>query len=293
MFRKSVMPFRREFTLTQHRLMTKHITNARTKSHSVYRNKNRVQSVERAIRILHTFSPNTPKWGVTRLSHHLHLPKTIVLRLLETLEDAGFVEQDHTDRTYYLGRSIYELAGTYASHNELIRISHSFLQDLVGETGFTSQLAIRDGLEVMSLLAVESPMVVRAVFHPGLRRPIHATATGKVLLSALSDETVKTLLSDTQLPAITSKTITEVEELIKQLNAVRHQGYALNFGESIVGLTAIAAPIRNYLGQVVAGVSIGFPSQFVSRDQIPILTKHVLATAQKISRRLGARSEFR
>ena len=257
------------------------------------RNRNRVQSVERAISILRAFGPDAPKWGVTSLSAHLNLPKTIVTRLLATLEDAGFVEQDEADRTYYLGRSIYELAGAYANRNELIRISNAFLVQLVAKTGFTAQLSILDGKEIVCLAACESPMVVRAVFYPGLRRPIHATASGKVLLSGLSDDAVGTLLCDAELPAITSNTVTDIGELVKHLTTVRQQGYATNYGESIEGLIAVAATVRNYQGQIVAAISLGFPKQFVTADQIPKLIQQVVNTAHQVSQRLGAYSNFR
>ena len=257
------------------------------------RNRNRVQSVERAISILRAFGPDAPKWGVTSLSAHLKLPKTIVTRLLATLEDAAFVEQDGGDRTYYLGRSIYELAGAYANRNELIRISNAFLVQLVAETGFTAQLSILDGKETVCLAACESPMVVRAVFYPGLRRPIHATASGKVLLSGLSDDAVRTLLCDQELRAITSNTITNISELLEQLVAIRQQGYATNYGESIEGLIAVATPVRNYQGQIVAAISLGFPKQFVTDAQVPKLIQQVVHTAQQVSQRLGAYSNFR
>lgn len=251
------------------------------------RNRNRLQSVERAISVMRAFSPATPKWSVTLLSAHLHLPKTIVARLLATLEDAGFVEQDYADHAFYLGRSVYELAGTYANRSELVRISNIFLKQLVGRTGFTAQLSVLDGKETVCLAACESPMLVRAVFYPGLRRPAHATAIGKVLLSSLTDEAVRTLLGNDRLSAFTPNTITDINELLKHLAIVRHQGYATNTGESVSGLRAIAALVRNYQGQVVAAISLGFPEQFVVDDQVPMLLQHVMETARQISERLG------
>ncbi len=252
------------------------------------RNRNRVQSVERGLAILRAFTPETPKWGVTSLSAHLHLPKTIVTRLLATLEDASFVEQDPLDKTYYLGRSVYELAGSYANRNELIRISHDWLHQLVAQSGFTAQLSVLDGKEIVCLATAESAMVVRAVFYPGLRRPTHATASGKVLLSGLTDTAVRALFGNERLPAITSNTIVDLEALLQNLEIVRHQGYAINTGESIQGLTAVSAPVRNYQGQIVAAVSLGFPKQFVTDDQLPHLIEQFVNTAQQISRRLGA-----
>ncbi len=257
------------------------------------RNRNRVQSVERALAIVRAFGPETPKWSVTSLSDHLDLPKTIVTRLLATLEDAKFVEQDPADRSYYLGRCVYELAGAYAKRNELIRISNTFLVQLVAQTGFTAQLSVLDGKETVCLAASESPMVVRAVFYPGLRRPLHATACGKVLLSGLSDDAVRALLGDDKLPLVTSNTIANVEELLRNLATVRRQGYATNYSESIDGLIAVAAPVRNYQDQIVASVSLGFPKQFVTEDQIPVLIQHVVNTTQQISQRLGASTNFR
>jgi DNA-binding IclR family transcriptional regulator len=257
------------------------------------RNRNRVQSLERAVAILRAFDLDSPKWTVTSLSTHLNLSKTIVNRLLATWEDAGFVEQDPTDHTYSLGRSVYDLAGRYASRSELIRISNNFLAQLVAKTNFTAQLSVLDGNEIVCLSVCESPMLVRAVFYPGMRRPSHATASGKVLLSSLSDESVRELLGKEKLPRFTPKTIVEIDELIAQLDTVRRLGYATNLGESIDGLTAIAAPVRNRDGQIIAAVSLGFPKQFVSEPQITETIDQVVQTAQSISKQLGAYGRLR
>jgi DNA-binding IclR family transcriptional regulator len=208
------------------------------------------------------------------------------------LEDAGFVEQDPADRSYSLGRSVYELAGRYARRNELIRISNTFLAQLVAQTNFTAQISVRDGKSIVCLVACESPMVVRAVFYPGLRRPVHATASGKVLLSGLSDDSIRALFKSDQLPRITSNTIVNIEELMRHLAKVRQMGYATNYSESIDGLTAVAAPIRNYQGEIVAAVSLGFPNQFVTENQIATLTQHVQRSAEQISQQLGAGRGF-
>ena len=257
------------------------------------RNRNRIQSVQRAIAILEAFDLDTPTWGVTSLGAHLNLPKTIVTRLLATLEDAGFVEQDARDHTFSLGRSVYELAGRYASRNELIRIGNTNLAQLVSRTNFTAQLAVQDGKELVCLAVCESPMVVRAVFYPGLRRPCHATASGKVLLSGLSDDSIRALYSSDKLTRITANTIVDIEELLQHIILVRRQGYATNYGESIDGLIAIAAPVRNYQGEIIAAVSLGFPEQFVSEPQITELTQYVVKTAQQISQQLGTYDRFR
>jgi DNA-binding IclR family transcriptional regulator len=254
---------------------------------STLQGKTRVQSVQRACQILRAFNCATAEWGVSDLHRHLHLPKSVVFRLLQTLEDQSFVEQDSVSHKYRLGRGSYEMAALYARSNDLIRVSEPFLKQLVAQTRFTAQLGVLDGRDTVSLLVVQSPMSVRVVIDIGDRKPAHASATGKVLLAGLSDETVRALLSDGKLIALTADTLTDIKTLLSHLDKVRDQGYALNRGESTEGIMAVAAPIHDHQGRTVAAVSLGWPAQFASENQVPDLIKCVVRTAKEISQRLG------
>lgn len=251
-------------------------------------NTERVQTVERALAILREFTPETPEWGVSELSRHFKLPKTIISRLLETMCDAGFLEQNPSNRHYRLGVASFTLAASYASSNNLIAIGNLVLQELVHKTRFTAQLGVLDGCESVALAVAESPMIVRVSVRPGDRRPANAGATGKVLLADLDNAQVRSLFQREKMDSLTSKTITNLEALFAELEKIRRQGYSVNNGETTPGIMAMAAPVRDAEGCVVAGVSLGWPSQLVPADQIPGLIQSVIESAQKISNRFGA-----
>lgn len=249
--------------------------------------KTRVQSVERALRLLRAFDQHSTELGVSELSRRLCLPKSIVFRLLATLEDAGFIEQNPVTRNYCLGPTVFELAGVYAGHNGLIKIGEPFLRDLVAHTGLTAQLGIRDGYECISLLVVDSPMRVRVALRPGERTLAYATATGKVLLAALRNDEVQLILPR-PLAALTHNTITDPAAVLVELDRVRQRGYAMNHAEYSEGDVAVAAPVRDFHNQVVAGLSLSWPTHMISESQIPDLIRRVMQSADAMSRRLGA-----
>ncbi len=249
--------------------------------------KSRTRSVQRALCLLQAFSPRDPEWGVSELSRHLKLPKTVVFRLLETMRDACFVEQNPLNNRYRLGRAVYEIAANYASHNELIRIGDVFLHELVAKSHYTAQLGILDENQTVTLLVVESPLVVRISFRPGDRRLAYTSATGKVLLAEKSEESLRSLFPSRKLHCVTQNTITDFDALLKHLEQVRRQGYAMNRGESTEGIMAVAAPVRDSHGNPIAGISLGWPSQLVPQKEVPDLAQLVITTAGEMSKRLG------
>ncbi len=248
----------------------------------------RVQTVTRALKILREFNQETPEWGISDLSRRLGLPKTIVFRLLETMRDEGFIEQNPDNKHYRLGIAIYAMAALYATSNDLIRIGNLILPDLVARTRFTAQLGVLDGHESVALVVVESPMIVRVSFRPGDRRLAYAGATGKVLLAGLTNRQVRSLFARRKMVSLTPKTIVDLDALIKQLEQIRRQGYAVNDGETTGGIMAVAAPVHDARRCTVAGLSLGWPSQLVPPEQISSLIDCVVEAAQNVSNRLGA-----
>ncbi len=248
----------------------------------------RVQSVQRALRLLLLFGQETREWGVTELSRSLQLPKTVVFRLLCTMQELGFVEQNPQSQKYRLGRSVFEIAVVYAGQSDLIGIADHFLRSLVAETQRTAQLGVLDGTMNLSLIVVPSPLMVRVNIRPGDRKPAHATATGKVLLAGLTDDAVRRLYPTGTLQVVTPTTLSTVDQLISQLDEIRAQGYSLNCEESTEGITGTASPVRDYQGRTVAGLSLSWPTQLVPQSEAAGLIQKVVLAAKEMSQRLGS-----
>jgi DNA-binding IclR family transcriptional regulator len=117
--------------------------------------------------------------------------------------------------------------------------------------------------------------------------PLHATSSGKLLLSLLPKGQRERLLSQLRLRGYTENTIVEPDKLRAELASIRARGYAIDDEEIEIGLRCVAAPIRDHSGRVVAAISVAAPVQRMSKKQVQAAIPPVLAAAENISRRLG------
>jgi DNA-binding IclR family transcriptional regulator len=251
-----------------------------------------VQSVERAIDILESFSAEKPGLGVGELSRRVSLPKSTVFRLLTTLETRGFIAQNSETGLYHLGVRLIPLANSVFVYSDLRRTARPHLRNLANTLEETTSLSILVETDIINLEQVEfrGRLVVRAG-GTGHRMPFHATSAGKVIAAFLPEAEMEVLLAS-HLPALTPATITDVDILRSQLMEVRDRRYATSFDEVEKGLHAISAPIFNHEGNVVACVSVSGPSYRLTRASVISASTHVSQTADQISQELGLSQDY-
>lgn len=245
-----------------------------------------IQSVQRAVTILRSFSEAEPTLGVTHLSERLGLHKSTVSRLLSTLEREGFVEQDPETGKYRLGLGLVSLAGFALERLDLRRIAHPHLGPLAELTQETINLTVLDGHEGVNIERVASPRSIRYVGSVGRRTPLHCSSTGKVMLAYMTPQERDTLLLR-PLTRYTAKTITDRAALEAELTQIRSHGYGIAREEYEEDLAAVAAPIHNHQGRVLATVSITGPAYRLTPDKIAAWVNPLQETACKISAQLG------
>jgi DNA-binding IclR family transcriptional regulator len=159
---------------------------------------------------------------------------------------------------------------------------------LAETTGETTTLEVLAGDAVMILDEVSSRHLLGIAQDVGMRLPLHATSTGKLLLAHLP-ETEAAGLQGAPLRALTAATVTSPATLRRQLGEIRAAGYAVTAGELELGFTAVAAPVRNASGRVVAAVSVGGPSSRLDGDTLVRVVDLTRRAGEQISRRLGFR----
>ena len=243
------------------------------------------RSVVRAISVLKTLGRSDSAYGITELGTATGLSKATVFRLLGALETEGMVARDDASGAYRLGPELIALGASALSTTDLRAIAHDELVRLAGESGETATLEVMTEGEILVVDEAQGRFLFGATPEIGRCWPAHATSTGKILL-ALTDPMPA-------LPRLTrfgSKTITTRAELERELARVRHQGYAIAIDELDAGLGAIAAPIRNHLGFVIAALSINGPATRLGPKRRRTLIPKVLRAANRVSRRLGASS---
>jgi len=249
-------------------------------------NKARLSSVANSIRLLGSFSGDENELGITTLAARLRLAKSTVHRLASTLTAARFLEQNAETGKYRLGLALFELGALVRRRMGVANEARPKLRELLEKTGETVQLGIVDHLSVLYVYEMESRRAIRMAAAVGGRAPLHCTAVGKVLLASQPQDYVRQVL-DAGLIAYTPKTVTRRDAILAMLAEVKARDYATDDEESEVGVRAIASPVRNHTGSVIAAVGVAAPVQRMSKKEMQVWVPSVIETAAAVSVRLG------
>jgi DNA-binding IclR family transcriptional regulator len=244
-----------------------------------------VQSVDRAVAILEILA-REGEAGVTEVARELGVHKSTASRLLAALDRRELVTQDAARGRFRLGVGLVRLAGAASRGLDLVQESRPVCRALAREVGETVNLAILSGRDALYLDQAAGPAALSPHNWAGQRIPLHATSDGKVLLAYLPAAQIIELLAP-PLRRFTDHTITAPAEFRQILPEVRRRGYATAVEELEDGLTAVAAPVRDAEGQVIASISASGPSFRIPAERIPQLADSVRRAAGAVSRRLG------
>ena len=244
-----------------------------------------VQSVDRALLVLEILG-KLGTAGVTEIATELGVHKSTVSRLIAVLESRGFVEQLSDRGKYRLGFAIVRLAGSTSAQMDLAKESQPICDELAADSGETTNIAILDADRIINVVEAVGPAEITLRSWVGQSCPAHATSSGKVLLAGLPPERMRGLLGD-RLPAYTSDTVTEPAALAAELDEARRSGWAGVREELEVGLNAVAAPVRDSGGKVIAALSVSGPSYRLEPSRFEAVARMTVAAADRISRRLG------
>jgi IclR family KDG regulon transcriptional repressor len=246
-----------------------------------------VQSVDRAVTILEIIA-RTGQAGITEIAGELEVHKSTASRIVSTLEARGLVEQDQHRGKYRLGLSILRLAGATTARLDIVQEARPIAKMLAEETGETINVAVLSDGAALYLDQAASTASVQSHNWVGQRIPLHATSNGKVLLSGLSEDSIRSTLA-AKLPRFTPHTVTSIPQLLTQVAEVAATGSSLVIDELEVGLTAVSAPVRNAHGDVIASISASGPSFRFTEVKVRSARELLMSAAADISARLGWR----
>ncbi|WP_193393974.1 IclR family transcriptional regulator [Pseudonocardia sp. HH130629-09] len=237
-----------------------------------------VQSVDRAITLL-TLLADRSEAGVSELAASLDVHKSTAFRLLGALEERGLVEQIADRGKYRLGFGLIPLAGRVAERLEVTTQGHPVCETLADRLGETVNIAIPDRGWAVNVDQARGPSMVTTFNWLGRITPMHNTSSGKVLLASV-------VLDD---PTTMPDTVPDEdrEALVEELRRVRRHGYAWSLEELETGLNAVAAPVLDHGGAVVAALSVSGPAYRLPAERIERITPEVVAAGREISRRMG------
>jgi DNA-binding IclR family transcriptional regulator len=248
-----------------------------------------VHAVERAMRILSCFDDSQhAELGVSDIARVTRLHKATAYRIIMTLVSSGFLERTADGVKFQLGLRVVELGLRAMRGLDFRRAALPYMEQLVERYEETCTLLIFDRGQVLFVEVVQSTRSLTVSAGVGRHLPAHCTAAGKVLLAFLPTEVVAPVLS-APLAAYTEKTITSADQLREELGVVRQRGYALADEEFEVGIWAISAPLRDADGNLVAAMSIPFPTNRLRTERIPEIAQALLEAANAVSAHLQAR----
>lgn len=246
------------------------------------------QAVSRALALLKAFDDARPTWSLPELAEAVGLNKTTAYRLLTALESEGLVTRQGEADSYRLGPEAIALGGRAMRANPLRAVSRPALERLAERTGETATLEVLWQGQALIFEEVSGHYLVGATPYVGSQWPLHATATGKMLLAGLPPERRQPLLSG-HLEALTTHTLTTPAALAQALDQILAQGYALADQELELGYVSVAGPVRNHEGRVIAALSVGGPSARLTPDKLAGIITLVKSEAEWVSAQLGYR----
>ena len=250
------------------------------------------RSLERSLSILSAFRADKKKYTLAQLAEAVELPKPTIIRLCSTLIKYDFMKYDSEAMQYSLGMKLFELGNVVGSSLSLRNVASPHLLQLQIRSGRTAFLGILENDEVIYIDKKEDTTnQIRFVSEVGTRRPPYFGMFGQILLAFLPDEEVDRILARHPIVSVTKGSISDPIEFRERLRHIRRAGYIVEEGEAIEGVTGIAAPVRDFTGQVIAGVGVSFISISVEGKNVVRILEEVLKTARAISEELGYTDE--
>ncbi|MEX2643134.1 MAG: IclR family transcriptional regulator, partial [Acetobacterales bacterium] len=194
---------------------------------------------------------------------------------------------DGRNKRYRIGPKLFSLAASASEEAEYARAVEPYLEDLARRSGETSHLAVRTGslVSVLARRVPDSPVQISE--RPGVTRPAHATATGKVLLAAMEPEDFERLLATMPLDTFTPTTVTDRDRLREEVRQARDSGIAGDDGEFHREVRCIAVPVTGYRSRRMAALGISAPVYRLSMAELRAKEPLLRDTAAEISRALG------
>ncbi|EFK09136.1 IclR helix-turn-helix domain protein [delta proteobacterium NaphS2] len=247
-----------------------------------------VKSVERALHILMLFTRQVPQLGVTEVSRILGVTKAAAHNLMTTMVDAGFLQKYPESRKYGLGFKVCQLGMTQPQAYNLSKCAHEPARSLSCSRRMVARVGLWDG----------EAMLVTATYYPqnrielsgsiGPRIHAYASSLGRAVLAYLPPDELSYYMKETRMVPFTESTIIDEGQLMKELEATRTRGYALDREESVYGFACVGAALFDSRGKAIGALSLsGHPEKVLNEELQSELVRDLLRTTGEISRSLG------
>ncbi len=237
----------------------------------------------KGLAVIRAFSRDHAALTLTEVARSAAMPAATARRCLLTLEELGYVTRH--GRNFLLRPKVLELGAAYLESMNIERLTKTRLEELARVTSDSAALCVLDGTEIVYVARASVRTLLRLEAHVGSRFPAHPTSTGRVLLAGLTPERVSRYFATARLEAFTDRTIVDPDRLRKLVEDCRRAGYAAVEDELAYGVVALAVPVLDQHGRVVAALNSSSHSRRISKAK---LIRERLSMLQQVSRELSA-----
>lgn len=247
---------------------------------------NTILSVAKAMELLQLLAESGEPMTLTAISEACAMPKSTVFGLLTTMRNYDVIAQKQ-DGKYTLGLRLFEYGCQVSRAWDIAEVARPFMEHLAAQVSASVMLSICEGTHVITLDQVEGREKLRVISDIGARLPIYCTSQGKVFLAGMPENDAQKLLARLQPVQYTPHTITDMQELLRQLRVVRQEGYAVENGEYKIGLRSISSPVYTLDGKLKYAVGVIGMFRSVKSEEFRQAIEQVVQTGRMISSALG------
>ncbi|TXL68253.1 IclR family transcriptional regulator [Zeimonas arvi] len=243
-------------------------------------------AILRAMRVLEAIAACHAPPQLAEICKAVDLPKPTVFRILSTLEHAGLVGREPGSKRYHCGPRMNQLAGEVLLTSPARSARRAILEELVEQVGETCNLTIANGSTVLCLDRVETSWPLKITITAGTTVPIHSSASGKLFMAHMPRRSRERLVRQLPLVRNTPRTLTEPGRLFEEFELIRERGYSTECEEYLPGIFAMAVPVHDGDGRVVAAVSVHAPVSRLPMDEAVQLLPEMQSAAEAMSQTL-------
>jgi IclR family transcriptional regulator, pca regulon regulatory protein len=237
----------------------------------------------KGLEVIRAFTRERAALTLTEVAAGTRLPAATARRCLRTLEDLGYVKR--AGRSFVLRPKVLELGAAYLESMNIEALTRTYLEDLAAQTGDSAALTVLDDTEIVYVARASVRTLLRLEAHVGSRFPAFATSMGRVLLAGLTPEQLARYFERVKLVPLTDRTVIDPARLKRLIDECRSDGYAAVEDELAYGVVALAVPVFDQAGTVVAALNSSGHSRRISKAK---LVRERLKMLQEVSRRISA-----
>ncbi|HUO25410.1 MAG TPA: IclR family transcriptional regulator [Candidatus Aquilonibacter sp.] len=250
-------------------------------------------AVERALAMLEAVAQESEGLSNAEISRKLQIPKSSASYILRTLEKQGYLNRNAETGKYRVGLKVLSLSRGALTGIDVREVALPIMRHLMEKTNLTCHLAILDGPDAVYIEKVEPQGFIKMDTWVGRRMRVHATSVGKSLVAHIPQDSLEKILAERGMEKRTAKTITTLPRLLKDLEKVRQQGYAVDDEENNLGARCLGAPVFNQDGAIEASIGLSGTINQVNAQTMPRILEALKDAARHISMGMGYRPAHR